>query len=143
MRTTTLLLTTVLALFPAAPVPAQEADLAHLREVAKVLEKGAADFSDRFDKELDKSILDDTAMKGRLDQRAEKFRRAVDDMRDKLKAGKIDKARPKLDRALQLANDLNLVMMERRFSEKLENQWADIVFNINELAAYYDLRPLT
>ena len=108
-----------------------------------MLEKGAADFSDRFDKELDKSILDDTAMKGRLDQRAEKFRRAVDEMRDKLKSGKIDKARPKLDRALQLANDLNLVMLERRFSERLENQWADIVFNINELAAYYDLRPLT
>lgn len=54
-----------------------------------------------------------------------------------------DDVRPKLDRDPQLANDLNLVMLERRFSERLENQWADIVFNINELAADYDLRPLT
>lgn len=143
MRTTTLLLTMTLALVAASPTAAQDPDELHLREIAKVLEKGAADFSDRFDKELDKSILDDTEIKGRLDKRAEKFRRAVDSVRGKIKSGKPEKARKKLDRALQLANDLHLVMHERRFSERLEGQWEEIVYNINELAAYYDLRPLT
>lgn len=143
MRIPTLLLTATLALMISAPTRADHGDLDRLQEIAKVLEKGAADFSDRFDKELDKSIFDDTAMKGRLDKRAEKFRGAVDDVRDKLKSGKIEAARKKLDRALQLANDLHLVMIERRFSERLELQWAEIVNNINVLADYYDLRPLT
>ncbi len=143
MRIPTLMLTATLALMISAPTRADHGDLGRLREIAKVLEKGAADFSDRFDKELDKSIFDDTAMKGRLDKRAEKFRGAVDDVRDKLKSGKIEAARKKLDRALQLANDLHLVMIERRFSERLELQWAEIVNNINVLADYYDLRPLT
>lgn len=143
MRIPTLMLTATLALMISAPTRADHGDLGRLQEIAKVLEKGAADFSDRFDKELDKSIFDDTAMKGRLDKRAEKFRGAVDDVRDKLKSGKIEAARKKLDRALQLANDLHLVMIERRFSERLELQWAEIVNNINVLADYYDLRPLT
>lgn len=143
MRIPTLLLTATLALMISAPTRADHGDLDRLQEIAKVLEKGAADFSDRFDKELDKSIFDDTAMKGRLDKRAERFRGAVDDVRDKLKSGKIEAARKKLDRALQLANDLHLVMIERRFSERLELQWAEIVNNINVLADYYDLRPLT
>ncbi len=143
MRITTLLLTAACAFVLSVPSRAEHGDLERLQQIAKILEKGAADFSDRFDKELDKSIFDDTELKGRLDKRAEKFRGAIDNVRDKLNSGKIDAARKKLDRALQLANDLQIVMTERRFSERLEMQWAEIVNNINVLADYYGLRPLT
>lgn len=143
MRKILLLFGILLTLTAGPTLRAQDGDVERLREIAKILEKGAADFSDRFDKELDKSILDDTKIKGKLDKRAEKFRGAVDNVRGKIKSGKPDKARKKLDRALQLAHDLHIVMTERRFSERLEGEWFEIVRNINVLADYYGLRPLT
>ncbi|MBI1353053.1 MAG: hypothetical protein GC160_01820 [Acidobacteria bacterium] len=129
-------------LLSAVAPASQDGDLPRLREIAKVLEKTAADFSDHFDHELDKSFLDDTPLKGKLDERAEKLRRALDDVRDKLKGGNLAGAGKKLDRALQLANDIHLVMKERRFSHRLENEWAEIVDNLNVLADYYGMRPL-
>ena len=63
-------------------------------------------------------------------------------MRDRVKSGKHQQAREKLDRALQIAHDVDQVMSQRRFSERLENHWLDVRDDLNFLAAEYDLSPL-
>ncbi len=106
------------------------------------LQKAAKQFSKRFDKELDKSVLEDSDFEKIVDKRADKLKSAIGDVRRRAKRGKFEKTREKLDRALQFAHDVNEVMIERRFSDRLERQWDSVRADLNVLAGFYDLAPL-
>ena len=137
------LLAPLAAMFTAVSLPAQRIeDRAELREAARLLEREAKAFNNRFDRELDKSLLDNLPIKERLDLRAEKLKGELDGFHGKVKAANDKKARRKLDRAMQFAHDIDRTMRERRFSEDLERQWEFLRIELNRMADYYDLRPL-
>jgi len=136
-----LTLACALILAPSAPAADALTD-DQLRAVAKRVEKDAKKFSKRFDKELDKSVLDKTDFEQAIDKRADKLKSALDGVHGSVKSGKFEKTRKRLDRALQIAHDVDQVMAERRFSRELENHWLDVRDDLNVLATGYDLEPL-
>lgn len=125
-----------------APAAADTLTDDQLEAVAKRVEKDAKKFSKRFDKELDKSILNKTEFEQAIDKRGEKLKSALDGVHGSVKRGKFDKVRKRLDRALQIAHDVDQVMTERRFSRELESHWLDVRDDLNTLAVGYDLEPL-
>jgi len=125
-----------------APAGADSLSDDELRAVAKRVEKDAKKFSKRFDKELDKSVLDKSEFEEAIDKRADRLKGALDGVHGSVKKGKFEKTRRRLDRALQLAHDVDQVMTERRFSRELESHWLDVRDDLNALAVGYDLEPL-
>lgn len=113
-----------------------------LGDLAKRVEKGVKVFSKRFDKELDKSILEGSDFEQAIDKRADKLADAMDGVASKVRKDKYNDARERLDRALQLAHDVNEVMIERRFSDRLEREWDGLRADMNVLATHYGLDPL-
>ena len=110
--------------------------------MSKRLEKYAKRFSKQFDKELDKSILEDTKYEQTVDKRADQLKDALGDVSKQVKKDHYEDGRQELDRAMQFAHDVNEVMVDRRFSQQLEQDWVLMVADLNVLAGYYGLDPL-
>ena len=143
MTRSTFLWAGIAALALAGNLPAQRfEDPRDIREAAKQLEREIKDFNNQFDRELDKSFYDELGLKERLDRRSEKLKGELDSFHGKVKSSNDKKARKKLDRALQLAHDIDLTMRERRFSEDLEQHWKLVRFELNRMASYFALSPL-
>lgn len=127
----------------ATPAAAEQSETQRsLAVIAKRLEKGVKKFSKRFDKELDKSLLEGTRIEQAVDKRADKLAGAMDGVAGKVRKDRYSEARERLDRALQLAHDVNRVMEDRRFSERLELEWDALRADINVLAMHFGLEPL-
>lgn len=124
------------------PAPAQDLGDGQLQAVAERAEQLADRFAKDFDDSLDKSILEGMPIEERLDRRAEKLRAALDEVHDKIGDGKDRKAHKEVESALSIGHDINLVMNQRRFSEKVEQQWSELRQDLNYLAARFDMRPL-
>ena len=124
-------------LFAATPI-----DWEQTRTVAREAEQLSKRFKADFDDELDKSILNGLKFEKRLDKRSDQLRAKLDDVHDRAKSGKGEKLRKQLDRALELAHDINLIMLERRFSQSLEDNWRALRDRLDFLAIEFGLDPL-
>ncbi len=114
-------------------------DFEQTKTAAKQAEDLAKRFEDRFDHELDKSILDGLDAEDRLDERAEKLRSKLDDVSDEAKEGDDEELREELQDAMSMAYDINKAMLSHRFSQRLEDDWRALRERLNFLAGEYSL----
>jgi hypothetical protein len=135
----------------AVVAPAQDANRTiidtrtDVRTIVKTLTSHTNEFKDEFEDAVDDSILDDTRLEDRAKRRADdlhdqakKLADVFEDKRDK----NHPKVREQVDRVLAVAGDVNGIMRQHRFTDKLQRQWGLLRGDLNALAAVYDLAPL-
>lgn len=136
---------------PARPARGAQAPPSQVRiytatDIAGVLdrlERQADRFDDAFADALDRSVLKDTDQASRLNDQADKLEDEIGKLKSAYKDGKDErKVRERLDRVLATASDINLVMLERRFVDDVQQKWSEIRAELNGLALAYSLTPL-
>ena len=117
-------------------------------DVADVVERVArrtGSFKDDFDKAVAHSIPDSDKMEDKAKHRADDLHDSAKKLKDVF-ADKHDKNDPKVreqvDRTLSAASDLNRVMLEFRYTEKLQRDWDLLKSDLNALASVYSLPPM-
>jgi len=89
-----------------------------------------------FDKAVSHSMMDGTHLESVAKHRA-------DDLHDAAKRDKNNPAvRDHVDRTLAAASEVNRVMLDHRFTEKLQRDWEMVRSDLNALAEVYNLSPL-
>ena len=107
--------------------------------------KRSGDFKEEFDKAVEHSLIDGTKLEGRAKQRADDLHDAAKKLKDVFgdKRDKNDPAvRDQADKTLAAASDVNQVMQNHRFTDKLQRDWDLLRSDMNALAAVYDLSLL-
>jgi len=107
--------------------------------------KRSASFKEDFDKAISHSIPDSDKLEEKAKRRADDLNDSAKNLKDVFgdKRDKNDpKVRERVDRTLSAASDLNRVMVEFRFTEKLQNDWDLLKSDLRALAAVYNLPPL-
>ena len=134
-----------------ARVAAQDANrdsvltTASVGEVVDRLAKRTGDFKSSFNHEIEKSMIDGTRLEDRVKRRADDLHDDAQKMKDEFhdkKDKNHPKVRDKVDRTLADGADINRIMVEHRFTDKLQREWASLRADLNGLAAVYDLSPL-
>jgi biopolymer transport protein ExbB/TolQ len=147
-----LVLGAVLCLAPVAPqAKAQDANRdtvytsSSVGDIVERIARRSGPFKEDFDKAVEKSIIDGTKLEDKAKHRADDLHDNAKKLKD-LFGEKRDKADPKVrdqvDRTLSTASDLNRVMVEFRFTEKLQRDWDQLKGDLNALAAVYSLSPM-
>jgi hypothetical protein len=134
-----------------ARISAQDANrdsvvtVASVGEVVDRLAKRTGDFKSSFNHEIEKSMIDGTRMEDRVKRRADDLhddaQKLKDEFHDK-KDKNNPKVREKVDRTLASAADINRIMVDHRFTDKLQREWSTLRADLNALAGVYDLAPL-
>jgi hypothetical protein len=134
-----------------ARVAAQDANrdtvltTASVGEVVDRLAKRTGDFKSSFNHEIEKSLIDGTKLEDRVKRRADDLHDDAQKMKDEFhdkKDKNNPKVREKVDRTLADAADINRIMVEHRFTDKLQREWSSLRSDLNGLAAVYNLAPL-
>jgi hypothetical protein len=102
-------------------------------------------FKEDFDKAVSHSIPDTDKMEAKSKHRADDLHDSAKKLKDVFgeKHDKNDpKVRDQVDRTLAAASDLNRMMVEFRFTEKLQRDWDLLKSELNALASVYNLPPL-
>jgi hypothetical protein len=109
------------------------------------IQKLTGEFKGEFDRAVSHSMIDGTRMEANAKHRADDLHDAANhlgdvfhDKRDKNNPAVRDQA----DRVLSFASDLNRVMMNHRFTDKLQHDWDLLRSDLNALAQVYGLSPL-
>lgn len=134
-----------------SPVHAQDANRAVVEtrsDIAGVVDrlaKKSGEFKDAFDDAVSHSMIDGTRIEANAKHRADDMhdaaKRLVDifhDKRDKNNPAVRDQA----DKTIAAASELNRVMLNHRFTDKLQRNWGLLRADRNALAEIYDLSPL-
>jgi len=109
--------------------------------------KRAEDRSDRFlklfDKALDKSVLDGSHREDQLNERAKDFEKAMDKLRSEFdKRENYAETKPQMQGVLDVARDINAVMLRRNLRADVEEEWIALRRELNILASVYYLNGL-
>ena len=147
--TGTLILGAVLCLVGTAPqVRAQDANRdevyakTDVADIVDRVQRRTGAFKEDFDKAVGHAILDTSKMEEKAKHRADDLHDAAKKLKDVF-ADKKDKNDPKVreqvDRTLSASSDVNRVMVEFRFTEKLQRDWELLRSDLNALAAVYNL----
>ncbi len=116
-----------------------------VRSVVDRLADRSGDFKQEFDKAVEHSLIDGTKLEGRAKQRADDFHDAAKKLKDVFNDKK-DKNNPAVrdqaDKTLAAASDVNQVMENHRFTDKLQRDWDLLRSDMNAVAAVYNLTPL-
>lgn len=114
-------------------------------EVVDRLQRTSGDFKTSFDKAVSHSMFDGTRLESNAKHRA-------DDLHDDAKRlgdvfhDKRDKNNPavrdQVDKTLAAASEVNRVMVDHRFTERLQRDWEMVRSDLNALAEVYNLAPL-
>ena len=109
------------------------------------VQKLSGEFKSSFDKAVSHSMIDGTRLEANAKHRADDLHDAANrlgdvfhDKRDKNNPAVRDQA----DKTLAAASELNRVMMDHRFTDKVQRDWEMLRSNLNALAGVYDLSPL-
>jgi hypothetical protein len=109
------------------------------------LEKQAHDFKGEFDGAVSHSMIDGTQIEENAKHRADDLHDAAAKLGDVFHH-KRDKNSPavreQVDRTIAAASELNRVMSNHRFTDKLQNDWDVLRAELNGLAGMYQLTPL-
>jgi uncharacterized membrane protein YdfJ with MMPL/SSD domain len=136
---------------PLAPARAQDANRDSVVTVSDVgsivdrLQKKTGDFKEEFDKAVEHSMIDGTRLEANAKHRADDLHDAAKrlgdvfhDKRDKNNPAVRDQA----DKTIAAASELNRIMIEHRFTDKLQRDWDMLRSDLNALAQVYALSPL-
>ena len=137
--------------FALPPAPAQDANRdavyakTDVADIVDRVEKRTGSFKEDFDKAIEHTIPDSAKMEDKSKRRADDLHDSAKKLKDVF-GDKHDKADPKVreqvDRTLSAASDLNRIMIEFRFTEKLQRDWELLRSQLNALAAVYSLPPM-
>lgn len=130
---------------------AQDADRGAVytkRDIGEIVESLAGrteSFKHEFDRAVEHSLLDGTKLEDRAKHRADDLHDAAKRLRD-VYHDKRDKesrqVRDEVDRTLGAASDVNRIMDNHRFTERVQHEWDVLRSDLNGLADAYGLSPL-
>jgi hypothetical protein len=136
---------------PLAPARAQDAnrDVVVTRSdvggIVDRMAKSSGQFKEGFDNAVSHSMIDGTRLEANAKHRADDLhaasKRLADvfhDKRDKNNPAVRDQA----DKTIAAASELNRVMLDHRFTDKLQRDWDLLRSDLNALAKVYDLSSL-
>ena len=136
---------------PLAPARAQDAnrDVVVTRsDVSAIVDrmgKSSGQFKEAFDNAVSHSMIDGTRLEANAKHRADDLHAAAKrladvfhDKRDKNNPAVRDQA----DKTIAAASELNRVMLDHRFTDKLQREWDLLRSDLNALAMVYDLSPI-
>lgn len=116
-----------------------------LGDVVQRVARRSGEFKEEFTKAVEHSLIDGTRLENNAKHRADDLHDAAKKLQDVF-GDKKDKNNPavreRVDRTLAAASDLNHVMQDHRFTEKVQHDWDLLRSDLNALAAVYDLTPL-
>jgi hypothetical protein len=102
-------------------------------------------FKDEFDRAVSHSMIDGKRIEEDAKHRADDLHNSASKLGD-IFHDKRDKNNPavrdQVDRTLNAASELNNVMMQFRFTDKVQQDWGQLRAELNGLAAMYQLSPL-
>ncbi|MCD9187298.1 MAG: hypothetical protein LUM44_12760 [Pyrinomonadaceae bacterium] len=97
-------------------------------------------FVRQFDRSLDNSRLDDRRREDVLNRKARNLESATDELRrDFDRRDRWIENKDEVRRCLNVAADINVAMRNNRFNRNIENNWRNVVFELNTLARVYNL----
>jgi len=133
------------------PISAQDANrdtvstVADARTIVRKLADRTGEFKGNFNQAVEHSMIDGTKIEDRAKHRADDLHDAAKKLQDVFgdKKDKNDpKVRDQVDKTLAAASDVNRIMKELRFTDKLQRQWDLLRVDLNALASLYSLSPL-
>ncbi len=116
-----------------------------VREIVRSLARRTDEFKEDFDKAIEHSLMDGSRLEDRAKHRADDLHDAakkLDDVFGDRKDKNDPKVRDQVDRTLSAGADVNRIMTDHRFTDKLQRQWGLLRSDLNALAAVYDLSPI-
>jgi hypothetical protein len=131
-------------------VPAQDANRAvviaptDLGSVIDRVAKRSGDFKEEFDKEVEHT-MDGKHVEERAKHRADNLHDSAKKLRDVFndKKDKNDpRVREQVDIVLAAGSDVNRVMQDHRFTDKVQEDWKLLLGDLDALAAVYNLSPI-
>jgi Na+/phosphate symporter len=109
-------------------------------KVINRVENRVDNFVKNYDKALDKSRLDGTRREDVLLNRANDLERATDELRREFnRSDRWIENKDEVRRSLNIADDINKNIKNRRYDKKTESNWARVRYELNTLADIYNL----
>jgi len=116
-----------------------------LGSVVDRVQKLSGEFKNSFDKAVSHSMIDGTRIEANAKHRADDLHDAANKLGDVFHDKK-DKNNPavreQVDKTIAAASELNRIMVDHRFTDKLQSEWGMLRGDLNALAAVYSLSPL-
>ncbi len=113
---------------------------AQVDRIIKNVEERTDRFVSQFDRALDRSRLDGTKREDNLNQRAKDLEAATDELRSEFdRRDRWIENKNEVQRCLDIAADINVVMQRRKLGGGAENNWANVRTELNALAQVYNL----
>lgn len=117
-------------------------------DVGAVVDKAqklSGEFKEEFDKAISHSMVDGTRLESNAKHRADDLHDAANKLGDVFH-DKRDKNNPAVreqaDKTIAVASELNHIMMDHRFTDRLQRDWDMLRSDLNALAQVYGLSPL-
>ena len=109
------------------------------------VQKLTGQFKNSFDKAVSHSMIDGTRLEANAKRRADELHEAANKLGDVFHDKK-DKNNPAVreqaDKTIALASEMNRLMADHRFTDRLQSEWAMLRADLNGLAIVYGLTPL-
>ena len=113
---------------------------AQVENVIKRVETRTDNFLDNFDESLDNSNLDGTNREDNLMKKARKLENETDDLRSQFdRSDRWIENKSQVRKVLNLATDINKVVIRKRLGRKTEANWVKLRYELNTLAKIYKL----
>ncbi len=114
-------------------------------QIVDRLEKRTGDFKSQFNEAVEHSMMDGSKLEDNAKDRADDLHDNASKLKDEFH-DKQDKNNPKVrqwvDKTLAAGADVNKIMSNHRFTDKLQNEWTSLRRDLNGLAALYNLSPM-
>ncbi|MDQ1612887.1 MAG: hypothetical protein QOG00_2818 [Pyrinomonadaceae bacterium] len=116
---------------------------AQVEQIIRRLENQSDRFVRSFDRSLDNSRVDGTRREDNLNQRARDFENALDLLRQEFdRTDRYQETRSQVSSVLNIAEDINRAVRNRRLRGNTERLWARVRTEMNTLASVYNLSQL-
>lgn len=114
-----------------------------VEQIIRRLENQSDRFVRSFDRSLDNSRVDGTWREDNLNQRARDLENALDLLRQEFdRTDRYQDTRSQVSSVLNVAEDINRAVRNRRLRGNTERLWARVRTELNYLASVYNLRQL-
>ncbi len=111
-----------------------------VKQIIKNVETRVDRFVNDFDTSLDNSALNGTDREDYLNKRAKDLEKATDELsREFDKRDLWIENKDEVRKCLNIADDINKAMKNRKLGAKTETNWANVRYELNTLAKVYNL----
>jgi hypothetical protein len=116
---------------------------AEVNDRIKIAENRSDRFIKLLDRALDKSAANGSEREDRINERAKDFEKAMDQLRKEFdKKESYIETKPEMRRVLDVAREINEVMLRRSLRTDVEEEWVILRRELNVLASVYYLAGL-